>query len=82
MTARVEISVSSSAVKGILMALWDSGCIRNLVSPQVVEKLWMRLGKLRKPIAFPQLDGLITGSMGDLPNRACEAKAGTHKETI
>lgn len=37
MTARAEISVSSSAVKGILMALWDSGCIRYLVSPQVVK---------------------------------------------
>lgn len=58
MTTRVEILIFSSSIKEIIMSLLDLRCTRYLVSPQMTEKLGMRL---RKPVVFFQLDGLITG---------------------
>lgn len=52
MTARVKVMMASLGSKEILLALLDSGCTRFLVSPQLIEKLGMRLRKLKNPIAF------------------------------
>lgn len=57
----ITARISSLGVKWVLTALLDLGCIRFLVSPQEVEKLGMRLRKLRKPIAFSRLDRSVTG---------------------
>lgn len=53
MTARVEILMSSSGVRGgVFMVLLDLGHTRCLFSPEVVEMLGMRLRRLRQPMAF------------------------------
>lgn len=58
---RIKITVASSGSNGILMTLLDSGCTKFLISPQVVEKLGMRLRKLESPMAFSHVDGSIVG---------------------
>lgn len=83
MTATVVILMSSSGVRGTLTALLDSGCTRCLLSPQVVEKLGMRLRKLQRPMASSQLDRLITGGVpATCLTEPVELKAGSHTETI
>lgn len=57
MTIWVEIHVPSSGIMEVLTALLDSGCTRCLISLQTLEKLRLRLRKLR----FSQLDGSLTG---------------------
>lgn len=82
MMARVEIVVSSG-LKGVLMALFDSGCMRCVISPQVVEKLGKKLRKLRQPMAFSQLDGSIMGRVPKIClTEPVKLKAGAHIETI
>lgn len=80
MTSQVEITMTLG-FKGILMALLDSACTRSLVNPQVVEKLGMRLRKLKRP--FSQLDGSITGEVAaTCLTEPMKLRMGTHTKTI
>lgn len=47
MTARMEILVPYSGVNGTITPLLDSGCIRCIISLLTLEKLGLRLRKLR-----------------------------------
>lgn len=57
MTARVGIMVLSLGVRGTITALLESGYTQCVVSPQVVEKLALRLRKLRQSWRFPYWTG-------------------------
>lgn len=83
MTARVKVTIISLGSKGTLIVLLDLGCTRCLVSPQVVEKLGLRLRKLKKPTAFSQLDNLLAGEMpATCLTEPVDLKLGTHVQTI
>lgn len=70
-------------VKGVLIPLLDSGSTRCLVSSHVVKRLRTRLRKLKKPIAFPQPDGSITGGVPvTYLTKPVKLKAGTRTEII
>lgn len=57
MTARVGIMVLSSGVRGTITALLELGYTWCVVSPQVVEKLGLRLRKLSQSWSFPNWTG-------------------------
>lgn len=55
----------------------------DLISHQVVERLKVRLGKLKWPMIISQLDGLITGKMPvTCFTEPIKIKVGTHLEII
>lgn len=64
------------------MALLDSGCTWCLISFQTVEKLGLRLRKLRQPLGFSQINESFTG--GAPPTfltKPVSLRPGTHVET-
>lgn len=52
MIVKVELMVASLGKKGILTTLLDSGCTQCLVSPNLVERLGIRLYELKVSIVF------------------------------
>lgn len=80
MTARVETLVPCSGVKDTLMSLLDPGCTQYLISLPTVEKLGLRLRKLRQPMGYEQLDNLMErGCSSDLLDGT---RTGKYIETI
>lgn len=43
----VELVMPFSGIQGRILALLNSGCIRCVVSPEVIEKLGLRLKRLK-----------------------------------
>lgn len=67
-TISMELVMPSLGTQGRMLVLLDLGCIRCVVSPEVVVKLELRLKQLKVPIDFCQLDGTVAGERGSWEN--------------
>ncbi|XP_058041925.1 uncharacterized protein LOC131199783 [Ahaetulla prasina] len=79
----VNLHVPSSGNKGEMLALLDSGCTRCMISPELVEKMELKLRTLSKPIAFAQLDGSVAGGgPAHFVTEPIEMIIGDHREIL
>lgn len=58
---RVDTKASREGARGMVKALIDSGCSCYLISQAVVQRLGLHVRKLKKPVKFEQVDGMLIG---------------------
>lgn len=79
----IELRVPSTGTYARIRALIDSGCARCVISPQVAKEMKLNLKLLKRPLAFCQLDGTMSG--GDpakFITERLELQTGDHVETL
>lgn len=82
-TTAVKLKVPLLGAQRKMLALLDSGCIRCVVTPEVMEKLGLRIQQLRVPTAFYQLDGIVTwGAWSHFIMEPVEMQMGKHWDTL